>query len=91
MQNLKNNYVTFVNSLSDSEIKSINSSQKSIYAHKKGVGAAAFYAAATGHNDQSDVMIFDSEGAADHILPTSQFRQQLIDDAENHLQEFAHG
>ncbi len=90
MQNLKNDYATFVKSLSDSEIKSINLSEKSIYAHKKGV-EVTFYAVAKEHNDQSDVMIFDSEGAADQILSVGQFRQQLIDDSENHLQELAYG
>lgn len=90
MQNLKNNYVTFVKSLPDSDIKSINSSQKSIYAHK-GVDAVMFHAVANGFNDQSDVMVFDSEGATDNILPEGRFRQQLIDAAEDHLQELANG
>ena len=88
MQNLMSAYTDFLTSLSDSQITRLNESYTSIYACKRGDGSVQFYV--TGHNDMGDMMIYDSEGAADWIMPASQFRKQLLDDAEEHLQELAY-
>ena len=89
MQDLMATYKTFFKSLSDSKIESINGCYKSIYAHRQEDGVE-FYVVDNGFNNQSDLRIFDSEGGLGYIFPAAQFRQQLLDDAEMHLQELAY-